>query len=99
MHRRHAVSKRRKPLPRSFERNGVSVYADQPPRCQTAGNLIGMPRAAQRPVQLNSVGVDLQRFDTLVQQDGFMTEFHQKPNSSITAASASGVRYFSSSAA
>ena len=98
MYQRHAVKIRPQPLLRRRQRRPVAVHADQAAGRQALDNFGGMARAAERPVEINSVGAEVQRLDALVQKDGFMKEFHQKPSSSITAAMASGVRYLASSA-
>ena len=64
---------------------------------QAAGDLTGMPCAAERPVEVDPVRANVQRVNALLQQYGFMLKFHQIPISSISAASSSAETLASSS--
>ena len=98
MYQRHARKIGRKALLCRIQRDLIAVNADQAAGRQALDDLRGVTGAAQRPVEIDPVRADVQRLDALVQQNRFMLKFHQKPSSSITAAMASGVIYFASSA-
>ena len=59
-------------LLRRGQRNTVAINADETAGRQTADDLKGMPRAAQRAVEVDSLRLDGQSIDALVQQHGFM---------------------------
>ena len=73
----------RQALARRPQGGGIPVDTNQRTRRQAAGNLRGVPRAAQRAVEVNAVRLNLQRVDALVQQDRHMVKlFHHSCSSS-----------------
>ena len=84
------------PLPCRLQRNRVPVDADEAAGGQTLCDLAGMACTAQGAVHINSVGLDDQALDTLVQKDGNMIKFTHKPIASRAASSLSGDRFSAS---
>ncbi len=62
MHERHAVGIGGQALLCGGQRRAVAVHADETPTLrQAAGDLTGMPGAAERPVEVDPVRADVQR--------------------------------------
>ena len=89
----HPVPKGLQPLARRRQGHRVPVNADESAGGQLFRNMIGVARAAQGAVHINSVRFNIQGLNTFVQEDGYMMKFAHSPIASKDANSFSGLRF------